>query len=198
MEQASSERPDDGQTDDINVLVPVWTIVPLAVAFVAAFAWAFGMNRLLVSLVPFGVLLAAVTVIDLRELRIPDKLTYPGVVLGIPLLLVASTADWIDLSFGRALLGGLAMFAIYFVLAALWPSAMGFGDVKLALVLGAQLGLFGWVVVARGVLSAHLLMGPVALVLLLRGRARMKTHLPFGPFLVLGTIVALVLEGLAR
>ena len=71
---------------------------------------------------------------------------------------------------------------------------MGFGDVKLAPIIGAQLGFFGWIPVARGVIAAYLIVGPIAILLLVFGRAHRKTGFPFGPFMAAGSVVALVLE----
>lgn len=180
--------------DDIAWPIPEYTMAPLAVAFVGLTVWAFGFDWVLVSIVPLAALLAVITVIDLRELRIPDKLTGPAAVAALPLLGLSLLSDWDDLSIVRALLGALAMGAFYFALWFVYPKGMGFGDVKLAPILGAQLALFGWIPLIRGIIAAHLVSGPVALVLLLVGRAKLKTGFPFGPFLVAGTLIALVLE----
>ena len=99
---------------------------------------AFGASRTLFSLLPFVVLLGAVTVIDLRELRVPNKLVGPAALIGLPLLLIASTAGWSDLSFGRALVGAAGMGAGYFVLALIYPAGMGLGDVKLSPIIGCS------------------------------------------------------------
>ena len=173
-------------------------MAPLAVAMIAVLVWAFGVDRVLVSAIPFAALLAAITVIDLRELRVPNVLVGPGVVLAVPLLLLASTSAWPELSFWRALAAGGAMFAGYLALAIVYPAGMGLGDVKLAPIIGAQLGLFGWTVVMRGLLAAFVLVGPVALILLLLRKAGAKTALPFAPFMAGGAVLALVLEGLSR
>ncbi len=179
---------------DVRLMVPVWTAIPIAVAFAVALIWAFGSTRLLVSLLPFAAFGAAVTVVDMRELRIPNRLTRPATVIAVPLLWVASTAGWSDLSLTRAALGAVAMSSMYLMLALVWPDGLGLGDVKLAVVLGAQLGLFGWITIVRGVFAAHLLMGPVAIVVLLTHRAGRRAALPLGPFLVAGSIAALVIE----
>jgi len=69
---------------------------------------------------------------------------------------------------------------------------MGFGDVKLAPVLGATLGWvsFGGSIV--GLFTAFVLGAVVGIVLMLAGRAGRRSHLPFGPFLLAGAAVGLV------
>lgn len=181
-------------TDDLAWPVPEFAMWPLAAAATGLMVWAFGIDWVLASVIPFVVFLAVMTVIDLRELRIPDKLTRPAMVLAIPLLALSLLSDWSDLSLLRALLGALAMGGFYFVLFFIYPAGMGFGDVKLAPIIGAQLGFFGWVPEIRGLIAAYLIVGPVAIALLIFGRARMKTGFPFGPFMAIGAIVALVLE----
>lgn len=167
---------------------------PLAVALSALMIWAFGFDWVLVSLIPFVVFLSAMTVIDLRELRIPDKLTKPAALAAAPLLGVSMLTDWADVSLVSALLGALAMGAFYFILFFIYPAGMGFGDVKLAPIIGAQLGFFGWIPAARGLIGAYLIVGPIALLLLIFGGAHRKTGFPFGPFMAAGAVVALVLE----
>jgi len=181
---------------DLHWPVPLWTQIPLAGAICAALAWAFGADRVLVLLVPFAVLLSAITVIDLRELRVPNRLLAPAAAAALPLLLVAASSTWPDLSLARALLGAAAMGAVYFTLAMIHPAGMGFGDVKLAPLIGATLALFGWVPFVRGLFLAFLIVGPVAIILLLLQRAGAKTGLPFAPFMAAGAIVALILETL--
>lgn len=185
---------DDSDGHDLNWAIPTWTMVPLIVGLVALIVWAFGWNRALVSLIPFVALLGAITIIDLRELRVPNRLLAPAALAAAPLLLVASTADWEGLSFGRSILGALAMGGGYFLLALIYPAGMGLGDVKLSPLIGAQLALFGWIPLFRGLLLAFLVIGPVAIVLVLMRRARLKTGLPFAPFMAAGAIAALVIE----
>jgi len=180
--------------DDLAWPVPVATMIPLAAVFCGLLLWAFGVDWLQVALFPFGVLLGVITVIDLRELRIPNFLTRPATVLALPLLAVAQLSEWPDLSLWRAGLGGAAMFVFYLLLIFIYPAGMGWGDVKLAPVIGAQLGFLGWIPTVRGLVLAYLVIGPVAIALLLFGRAKMKTGLPFGPFMAVGAVIALVLE----
>lgn len=198
IEDAANDRPSSVGENDIAWPVPELTIVPLALVLCGLMVWAFGFDWVLVSILPFVVFLSAMTVIDLRELRIPDKLTGPAALATVPLLALSLLSDWDDVSIVRALLGALAMGGFYFVLFFIAPGGMGFGDVKLAPIIGAQLGFFGWIPLVRGLLAAYLIVGPVAIVLLLLRRAGRKTGFPFGPFMAAGAVVALVLEGLGR
>jgi leader peptidase (prepilin peptidase)/N-methyltransferase len=68
---------------------------------------------------------------------------------------------------------------------------MGFGDVKLAGVLGLYLGWLGWAPLAVGTLAAFLLGGIVGVALMAGGRAGRKTALPFGPSMLAGALIAL-------
>jgi len=125
-----------------------------------------------------GVPLAA---IDLDRRRLPDLLVLPALVLLGGLAAVAGE--------GRALLAGVATFAVYAVLAVLPRGGLGFGDVKLAGVLGLALGLLGWGAVVRGTALAFTIGGVAALALLVTGRARRDTQLPFGPCLLAGALL---------
>jgi leader peptidase (prepilin peptidase)/N-methyltransferase len=94
---------------------------------------------------------------------------------------------------GQALIGA----AIWLVsLGLVWfitgGNAMGFGDVKLAPVLGLSLGWCGWDIATFGLFCAWFLGGIVAGVLILFGRARRSSAIAFGPFLIAGFWVALI------
>ena len=69
---------------------------------------------------------------------------------------------------------------------------MGFGDVKLAGLLGLYLGWLGWIELAVGAFAAFLFGGLVGLALLVTGRAGRKSHLPFGPFMLVGALLAIL------
>jgi len=191
---AEPGRPDSVGENDINWPIPEIAMWPLASALIALMVWAFGFDWVLVPIVPLMVVLAAITVIDLRELRVPDLLTRPATVLAVPLLALATLTDWADVSLLRALFGALAMGGLYFAMWFIYPKGMGFGDVKLAVILGAQLGFFGWIVLFRGIIAAHFVSAPAAILLLIFAKAKRDTGFPFGPFLVAGTVIALVME----
>ncbi|MFH8802585.1 prepilin peptidase [Streptomyces sp. NPDC017936] len=145
-------------------------------------------------LAPVGVLLAAV---DLRVRRLPDPLTLPLAaaalaLLGVAALLPEHAGDWTT-----ALLGSLALSAGYLVLHLLNPGGMGFGDVKLALGAGAVLGWYGWATVMLGTFAGFLLGALYGGALLVTGRAGRRTAVPFGPFLVTGTYLGLLIGAYA-
>jgi leader peptidase (prepilin peptidase)/N-methyltransferase len=90
-------------------------------------------------------MLLAVSVIDLQVYRIPDKIVFPFLAFSLVLLPVASYAVTTSLSDTRtimtnALIGMVAFFVVLFIPHLIMPRGMGFGDVKLALVMGLYLG----------------------------------------------------------
>ena len=143
-----------------------------------------------------GTLLAA---IDMRTHRLPNLIVfsaYPCVLISL-WIAGLSMGQW---RWGQALIGAgiwlAALGAVWFVTAG---KAMGFGDVKLAPVLGLSLGWCGWEIATFGLFCAWFLGGIVAGGLLLIGRARRSSAIAFGPFLIAGFWVALILgPGLVR
>ena len=83
----------------------------------------------------------ALAFIDLDTKRLPNVLTLPSYPIMAGLLLIPAVADGLWGDFGRAMLGALALFAFYLLLALVYPAGMGMGDVKLAGVLGHGAGL---------------------------------------------------------
>ncbi|MFE2563402.1 prepilin peptidase [Streptomyces mirabilis] len=145
-------------------------------------------------LAPLGVLLA---VVDFRVQRLPDVLTLPLaglalVLLGVMALVPEHAGQWPTALFGSLVLGGA-----YFLLFLVNPNGMGFGDVKLALGIGAVLGWYGWGTVVLGTFAGFLLGGLYGLGLVLMRRAGRKTSIPFGPFLIAGAYVGLLIGAYA-
>jgi leader peptidase (prepilin peptidase) / N-methyltransferase len=139
-----------------------------------------------------GVTLAYV---DLREHRLPDVLTAlalacGGVFLG---LAAVATGDWIG--YGRAWLTAAVMFAAFLGLAMLRPADLGLGDVKLAGVIGLMLGWLGWGEAVLGAFLGFLFGGLAGVLLLLAGKAGRRTAIPFGPFMLVGALVAIAVGG---
>ena len=137
---------------------------------------------------PFLALMLAVALIDLRHRLIPNRLTYPSLVLFGGGILVAWAAG-VDVSPSRAGLGLLATAGPLLVIAVAMPHGMGMGDVKLAAVMGLVLGALGWNHVVVGAVLGVLLGGVGSVVALLAGRSR-KDTIPFGPFLAAGAALS--------
>lgn len=131
----------------------------------------------------------ALALIDLDTQRLPDVIVLPGYPALAVLLALASwgTADFGAL--GRAAIGGAALYVFYFVIRVAHPGGMGFGDVKLAGLLGAALAWLGWGAFAIGVFAAFLVGGVFALGLVLAGRAGRKSRVPFGPWMLVGAAI---------
>ncbi|SCE70259.1 leader peptidase (prepilin peptidase) / N-methyltransferase [Micromonospora haikouensis] len=134
-----------------------------------------------------GLVLAAV---DLACLRLPDPLVGLAA-LGAAAGLVAAAA--VDGRPGRLLapLAGAGLSFLGYALLALLPgSRLGFGDVKLAAVLGLPLGWLGWPALLTGLALPHVLHGLAVLGLLAARRAHRDTLLPLGPALLAGAWLA--------
>lgn len=138
----------------------------------------------------FGALGLALALIDLEVRRLPDRLVLPS--YPILAVLFAGAAwwrgDWPTLL--RAVLGAAALFAFYFAVAFIHPAGMGFGDVKLAGLVGGVLAWLSWPTLAIGAFAGFLLGAIVGVALIAAGRAGRKTPVPFGPFMVAGALLA--------
>ena len=125
--------------------------------------------------------LVVLSAIDLEHRILPDRITLPSAAI----VLVANTLihpgpQWAIASLGAALFLFLSVLA--------YPRGMGMGDVKLALLMGAACGKTVPVAMAIGFFSALV---PAVVLIARHGSAARKMGIPFGPFLALGTVVAL-------
>lgn len=163
-------------------------------AFIVA-SYGFGLQFLVLAF--YTCLFLILAVIDLEYGLILNKITYPAI--AISLILVPL---WSNLGFSRALLwennmlqvflsslAGAGIYVIPFLLIALfYPHGLGWGDVKMAALIGLATGL---PLVLVAMMGAFLSGGLVAGFLLLWHLKRRKEAMPFGPFLSLGALVAL-------
>ena len=132
----------------------------------------------------------ALSYIDIREHRLPDWLNYSAFVGAATILAVAAFVDGTWGAYGRGWLAAAAMTVGYTVLAILRPGELGLGDVKLAASIGLVLGWIGWGHVLLGAFAGFLLGGLFSIGLLATGRATRRSHIPFGPFMLAGALVA--------
>src|SRR5580692_994542 len=130
--------------------------------------------------------------IDAAVQRLPDALTAPAYAGTTGLLLAAASAGhWHSML--RAVIGGLALAAAYLALSIVSRSAIGLGDAKLAASLGTMLAWAGWSVLVAGTLAGFLLAAVYGLGLLALRRASWRQRIPFGPFMIAGAFLALVI-----
>ncbi|MDR7416404.1 MAG: prepilin peptidase [Armatimonadota bacterium] len=159
--------------------------VELLVSLIFTYAaFRHGLSWDAVSTAALGVLLVAVFFIDLEHRIVPDRLTLPGMVLG---LLLSLARGGLPGGVG-ALLSGIGAGGVLLAVALVSPGGMGGGDIKLAAMLGCFLG---WPNIVVGMFAGVLFGGLVALVLLLTGRKGRKDLIPFGPALALGGFVGM-------
>jgi leader peptidase (prepilin peptidase)/N-methyltransferase len=137
-------------------------------------------------------LTAMLVVTDFDHFRIPNRLLYPGGTLCIAALIVAALIEDQASALSRAFLGAAGYFTLLLlVYLAARGEGFGFGDVKLAILLGFFAAFFGWRVLAYSLFITSLLGGIPALILLAMGRSR-KTAIPYGPPLIIGTWSAII------
>lgn len=137
----------------------------------------------------------ALAMIDLDVKRLPDKIVLPSYAVVAALLTVAAIGqhDWWPLA--RAGIGAAASFAFYFAIVFAYPAGMGFGDVKLAGVLGALMGYLSWSALVVATFGAFLLGAIVGVALIVTSRGGRKTAIPFGPFMISAALITLFAGG---
>lgn len=160
-----------------------------------ALALRFGLAWVLPALLVFAAASTVLALVDLAEKRLPNAVIFPtlAAVAGLLVMPTWASGDWIALLW--AAIGSAAMFAVYFVLALISPSSMGMGDVKLGLVIGLLLGWFGMNTWLLGLLAAFVIGGLVAIVALLLRRVTIRGSIPFGPSMLAGALIAVLIVG---
>jgi leader peptidase (prepilin peptidase)/N-methyltransferase len=171
----------------VRVLTPV-TFALMAVRWEA--------TTVLVPFLFLAAVLVVVSIIDLEHYRIPDKIVLPALAVSAGLIAFVSLLEGFDPVFLRnAVIGSAAYFALLLVPHLIYPKGMGFGDVKLALLMGLYLGWiyadpFRSVALIMWALVLGSLLGVLAGVgfAVIRGR---RAEFPFGPALALGCLLAI-------
>jgi len=177
---------------------PISVRYPLVEAGTAALFAALTVRMLqldLLSALPaylyFGAIGVALAVIDVDCRRLPDAIVLPSYGV-LAVLLTASAAwqrDWWSL--GRAGIGAAALFAFFFALAFIYPAGMGFGDVKLAGIIGGVLGYLSWPAIVIGAFAGFVLGAVVGVVVIALRHGDRKTAVPFGPFMIVGALLGI-------
>lgn len=135
----------------------------------------------------------ALSVIDFREHRLPNKLVASAAGTGL-IALAASAILGDDLAgLLRAVSGALIVFIALLLLALIAPTGLGMGDVKLGVVTGLYLGWLGWSWLFWGTFIGFSLGAIWAVGLVLLKKAHRSSAVAFGPFLILGVVVSALL-----
>ena len=134
--------------------------------------------------------LVALSGIDIDHHRLPNKIVYPTLFAVSALLVVAAvgSGNWDNLA--RAAAGGAIGFVILFVIHVIAPRGMGFGDVRLAGLLGVAVGWLGIGHVFVGLFLAFVTSSVIGITLIATKVKSRKDRIPFGPFLALGAVLA--------
>lgn len=166
----------------------------------ATATWFIGMRWELPAHLWFVSMTTALILTDLDTHRLPNRVVYPGTVVGTALLVGGALASGTADRLGWALLGGIVYFSFMLLLALAVPGGFGFGDVKLSFLLGLFVAFqvteplvgpglaLGSVGVA--IFGAFFLGGLVAIGLLIARRRGRKDQLAFGPAMILASWVA--------
>ncbi len=131
--------------------------------------------------------LLVVTFVDLEHQIVPDRITLPGIALGLLLGSTLLPVGW-QASLAGALLGG----GLFYLIGGASRGGMGGGDVKLIAMIGAFLGWKGVLLTIFLAALVGSLVGIFLMVFMGKGR---KDPIPFGPFLALGALLTLFWGG---
>jgi leader peptidase (prepilin peptidase) / N-methyltransferase len=143
-----------------------------------------------VALIVLATLLA-LSYIDVEHLILPKKIIYPSLVAVLVLLIVDAA---INQSWHRLLIAGIcsiAWFVVFFAINAIEPRFLGFGDVRLSLLLGLTLGWLGIRFVILGFFAGNFFGAVIGLILIAAKKRSRDEPIPYGVFLSLGTALAL-------
>jgi leader peptidase (prepilin peptidase) / N-methyltransferase len=148
-----------------------------------------------VALAWFGGAAVVLAAVDLACHRLPDRVTFPAAAVCAVALLADAvvTGEWT--AAGRAAAASAAVLVLATGARLLSPGGLGRGDVKLLGLLGLLLGWAGWGVLMAGVFLGLLAGAAVSLLLVATRRADWRTPVPFGPPLLVGAVLALLVEG---
>ncbi len=131
--------------------------------------------------------LLVITATDMLRFRVPNAITYPGTVAVLAAALLMP-----DGRIGDAILAALVGGGVFFILAVITRGGIGLGDVKLAVLIGAALGLqVAYQALIYGVIAAAVVMG----IMLVAGIVSRRQAVPYAPFLSLAAIVMLLMQG---
>jgi leader peptidase (prepilin peptidase) / N-methyltransferase len=146
------------------------------------------------TVLTFGVLVGAgmwLSLIDIDTHLLPRRIVYRTMAVAMPLLVLSAFFDDTG-SVAGMFIGGLGMWCMLRVLEVLSRGDLGGGDVGLGGLLGLYLGWVSYEAILVGLIAAFFVGGLFAVALLVTRKANRNTHFAFGPFLIVGTLIAVL------
>jgi len=153
--------------------------------------WHYGLSTELGVLAFYACLFIIIFVIDLEHGLILNKVVYPGIVIALLLALLPHPwlTQWVVTGIANAALGGAVGFVILFLIAIVSRGGMGWGDVKLAALIGLATG---FPLVFFSLIMGAILGGIVAVALMIAKKKTRRETIPFGPFLAVAAMITLL------
>jgi leader peptidase (prepilin peptidase)/N-methyltransferase len=167
-----------------------WVELATAVVF-ALLAWHYGLSPALGIMAFYACLFIIIFVIDLEHGLILNKVIYPSLVVALLLALLPRPwlTQWIVTGIANAAIGGAIGFALFLLIAVISRGGMGWGDVKLAGLIGLATG---FPLVFLSIIMGAILGGIVAVAMVIAKKRQRRQTIPFGPFLVVAAMITLL------
>jgi leader peptidase (prepilin peptidase) / N-methyltransferase len=172
-----------------SVVTPIVVAINTALYFLLAHRFEHDLTVL-----TYGVLVGAgmwLSLIDIDTHLLPRRIVYRTIAVAMPLLVLSAFFDNTG-SIAGMFIGGLGMWCMLRVLEVLSRGDLGGGDVGLGGLLGLYLGWVSYEAILVGLIAAFFVGGLFAVALLVTRKANRNTHFAFGPFLIVGTLVAVL------
>jgi len=167
-----------------------WVELATALIF-ALLCWHYGLSVELGILAFYACLFTIIFVIDLEQGLILNKVVYPSMVVALLLALLPQSrlTLMIEPGIASAALGGAIGFALFLLIAIVSRGGMGWGDVKLAALIGLATG---FPLVFLAIIMGAILGGIVAVALMIAKKRKRRETIPFGPFLAVAAMVTML------
>jgi len=153
--------------------------------------WHYGLSPALGIMIFYACLFIVIFVIDLEHGLILNKVVYPSLVVALLLALLPRPwlTQWIVTGIANAAIGGAIGFALFLLIAIVSRGGMGWGDVKLAALIGLAAG---FPLVFLAIIMAAILGGIVAVAMVIAKKKQRRQTIPFGPFLAVAAMITLL------
>jgi len=187
--RAAGETFGENRITSANVSTPIVVAVTSALYFLLAQRFEHD-----VTVLTYGVLVGAgmwLSLIDIDTHLLPRRIVYRTIAVAMPLLVLSAFFDNTG-SIAGMFIGGIAMWFMLRVLEVLSRGDLGGGDVGLGGLLGLYLGWISYEAILVGLFASFLVGGFFAAALLISRKANRHTHFAFGPFLIVGSLIAVL------